>query len=83
MKDVQGWGITLGKAAIFNEGISKRGLIAEDCLVAALPTAGKIGPSVLKMNLGSISQNQLSNEIWQPYHNVYSLFLGKDTLSDL
>lgn len=72
MKDVQGRGITLGKAALFNQGTSKRGLVAEDSLLAALPAAGRIGPSVLKVNLDSMSQNQLSNEIWEPFHNIYS-----------
>lgn len=71
-----------GKGHNFGQGTLKEGL-AEDCLLAALPAAGRIDLSVLKVNLGSVSQNQLSNEIWEPFRHVYSFFWGKETFSDL
>lgn len=70
MQDVQGMRITLGKAAHFNQGASKSGLIAEDYLLAALPAAGRIGPSLVNVSLGSISQNHLPKEIWEPFYNM-------------
>lgn len=57
-------GVTLGKAALFNQGTSERGLVAEDYLLAALPAAGSFSlegesgqyiiESTIKLNIGAL-----------------------------